>query len=169
MTQNFGADSVDFLMLKIDVNGTLLWTDVVGTIHNEYATNISVIPGGGYIATGSFTSGPGNQDAWLLRFGPDLKVIEPETAQPLAFNLYPAYPNPFNPMTTLKFDIPHSGNISLVVYNIMGQEVARLIDGYTAAGTHKMIFDAQGLPSGIYFAQIQAGDFQQVMKMVLLK
>jgi hypothetical protein len=169
MTQNFGADSIDFLMMEITTSGSLLWTDVIGTVHNEYATNITAIPSGGYIATGSKISATGDQNAWLLRLGPDMKVIETETVQPLGYHLYPAYPNPFDPMTTLTFDVSRAGNVSLVVYNVLGQEVIQLVDGFITAGTHELTFDAIGLSSGIYFAQLKAGDFHQVGKLVLLK
>ena len=79
------------------------------------------------------------------------------------------YPNPFNPVTTLSYDLPAASNVRLVIYNLMGQEVRRWeIQGQTA-GYHKVIWNASNLPSGIYFYRLQAGDFVKTRKMVLLK
>ena len=90
-------------------------------------------------------------------------------ALPAKFALHGAYPNPFNAVTNLTFDLPEAGKVSLVVYDVMGREVARLIDGWTPAGVYQMIFDASGLSSGIYFARLVAGDFHQTRKLLLLK
>jgi hypothetical protein len=88
---------------------------------------------------------------------------------PGAFELSQNYPNPFNPATTIQFHLPFAIPMTLKIYNLMGQEVATLIDQTLAAGTHQVEFDAKELSSGIYFYQIQAGAFRDMKKMVLLK
>lgn len=91
------------------------------------------------------------------------------TSTPLSYRLKQNYPNPFNPATQIEFSLPVSSKVSLVIYNLLGQEIARLIDGEQAAGVHSVIWEATNLSTGIYFYRIQAGDFVQTRKMLLLK
>ena len=95
--------------------------------------------------------------------------ITAEGALPEKFALQGAFPNPFNPATNLSFSLPEPGEVSLVVYDVRGREVVRLVDGWTPAGNYQMTFDASQLSSGLYFARLVAGDFQQTQKIMLLK
>jgi hypothetical protein len=79
------------------------------------------------------------------------------------------YPNPFNPSTTIEFALPHSGFVTLKVYNVLGEEVASLLNEDHPAGTFKATWDASGMPSGIYFYRLTAGKFVQTKKMVLMR
>ena len=88
---------------------------------------------------------------------------------PEEYVLHSPYPNPFNPATTLTFDLPQAGDVSLVVYDVSGREVARLFDGFKTAGSHEVTFDASHLSSGIYFARLVTVDFQQTRKLLLVK
>ena len=85
------------------------------------------------------------------------------------FALHSAYPNPFNPSTTIRFDLAEAGEVTLAVYDVSGREVARLVNGYRTAGGHRAVFDCSGLSSGIYFARLTAGEFQQTRKIILVK
>jgi hypothetical protein len=95
------------------------------------------------------------------------KVIEVEI--PGTYSLDQNYPNPFNPSTTISFRITESGNIKLSVYNLIGEEVAILKEGFAEAGRYEVNFHAKNLPSGIYFYNLQSGGFLQVKKMSLMK
>ncbi|MBL7073768.1 T9SS type A sorting domain-containing protein [candidate division KSB1 bacterium] len=79
------------------------------------------------------------------------------------------YPNPFNPVTTITYGLPKSGHVTLRVYNILGQEVASLIDCSLGAGVHRVRWDAAGLSSGIYFYHLKADGFSQTKKMVFVR
>ncbi|MEO9887266.1 MAG: T9SS type A sorting domain-containing protein [Balneola sp.] len=94
---------------------------------------------------------------------------EDELGFPKEFSLEQNYPNPFNPSTNIEFALPEQAVVSLVVYNILGQEVSRLVHGNMPAGNHSMKFDASGVSSGMYIYRIQAGDFIQTKKMLLIK
>lgn len=85
------------------------------------------------------------------------------------FSLGQNYPNPFNPITRIKFTIPKSGNVNLAVYNLLGQEVAILINEEKQTGSYEVEFNASNLPSGFYVYRIQSGDFVQTKKMMLVK
>jgi len=88
---------------------------------------------------------------------------------PLTYALYQNYPNPFNPVTTIKYSIPNSERVVLKVYNILGQEVATLVNEEQRAGVYELKFDASNLASGVYFYKLQAGKFIDVKKMMLVK
>ena len=88
---------------------------------------------------------------------------------PAEFALSQNYPNPFNPETVIEFALPQSGDVSLVVYNLRGEEVALLLSGTMPAGNHRISWDASRLASGIYLYRLVAGDFIETRKMVLLK
>ncbi len=88
---------------------------------------------------------------------------------PGEFALMQNYPNPFNPSTKIKFDLPEGSDVKLRVYNVLGEEVATLINGILPAGQHEVKFDASNLASGIYIYRMRAGNFVQVKKMLLMK
>ena len=92
-----------------------------------------------------------------------------ETA-PSEFKLFDNYPNPFNPTTTIRFDIPIASVVTIKIYDIRGQEVASFLNGkYVDPGSYELHFDASGLSTGIYIYRITAGTYQNVKKMMLLK
>lgn len=85
------------------------------------------------------------------------------------YALHQNYPNPFNSATTLAYDVPAASHISLRVFDLLGREVAELTDGMKAAGSYRVAFNGENLASGIYFARLDAGEFSQTKKLVLLK
>tara|TARA_B100000315_G_C14238336_1_gene434179 strand:- start:15 stop:650 length:636 start_codon:yes stop_codon:yes gene_type:complete len=90
---------------------------------------------------------------------------------PQEFSLYANYPNPFNPVTTIRFDVGmNSGNNTILrVYDITGRNVATLINGQLQTGTYEVQWDARGFPSGLYFSELISGTKRQTQKMILLK
>jgi hypothetical protein len=96
-------------------------------------------------------------------------VANHTVATPAAYELSQNYPNPFNPSTEIRYAIPTAGLTSLVVYNLLGQEVVTLVNEVQSAGSYTIRFDARSLPSGMYFARLRAGSFSSVKKMLLVK
>ncbi|MCF8243010.1 MAG: T9SS type A sorting domain-containing protein [Melioribacteraceae bacterium] len=88
---------------------------------------------------------------------------------PTEFALYQNYPNPFNPTTTIKFDLPVESRVQLIIYNILGQQVEVLIDKIMRAGFQKVKFNASKYASGVYIYRINAGDFVETKKLILLR
>lgn len=95
--------------------------------------------------------------------------VEIEISGPKDFALYQNYPNPFNPSTTIKFALPEKANVQLTIFNSLGEKVAELFEGELDEGYHEVNFDASMFSSGIYLYQLQAGNFNSVKKMLLLK
>lgn len=99
-------------------------------------------------------------------------ITEDEGAEtlPSGFALHANYPNPFNPTTTIRYELPRPAQVSLRVFDALGREVAQLEEGLRRAGTHTVRFEAEGLPSGLYFYRLRAGDhFRATRSMMLLK
>lgn len=96
-------------------------------------------------------------------------AAEEETTVPDGFTLDQNYPNPFNPQTTIAFGVRHAGHVRLAVYDLLGREVARLVDESLSAGRHEVTFNAAGLPTGLYVYRIEAGRHTQSRRMVLVK
>ena len=88
---------------------------------------------------------------------------------PTSFALHAAYPNPFNPTAEIAFDLPEASDVRLAVYDVMGREVTRLAEGPMGAGSHRVRFEAAGLPSGVYLYRLEAGTFAQTERMTLVK
>ncbi len=95
--------------------------------------------------------------------------VQAASGVPQNYELSQNYPNPFNPSTVIRYALPAAGNVSLKVFNLLGQEVATLASGYQAAGTYSTVLDAQLLSSGVYFYRLEAGSFHDTRRMLLLK
>ena len=96
------------------------------------------------------------------------KELEIEVT-PKQYKLYQNYPNPFNPSTTIKFGLPKGNNVNLTIYNILGQKIKTIINGFLEAGYHTFTFDGANLPSGTYIYCLQIPNFIQTKKMLLVK
>ena len=88
---------------------------------------------------------------------------------PNAFTLEQNFPNPFNPTSTIRFSLKQSGDVQLIITNVLGQKVGSLLNGKVSAGTHEVTFNADGLASGTYFYTLKSGNFVETKKMILQK
>ena len=112
----------------------------------------------------------GNKDAYLIRFGSEVGVNDhflPDVTN--QHFLYSNFPNPFNPETTISYQLIADSNIDLKVFNIKGQLVEILVNEFKPAGKHSIVWNAENQASGIYFYKLEAGEFEEIRKMILMK
>jgi hypothetical protein len=102
-------------------------------------------------------------------FGTVAASTTPTDQLPTVYSLGQNYPNPFNPSTEISFALPNSGQVELIVYNVLGQEVETLVDRHMEAGNHTVTWNAANYSSGVYFYRLNAERFTQTLKMMLLK
>jgi len=155
-TQNFGV------WLSTDFGGN--WTnesDGFDPTHQAYA----LIVNEPYLFAGRY-----NRGVWRRLLSDMVTSVELTDDQiPNNFTLKQNYPNPFNPSTKIEYSIPSESFVELKVYDVLGNEVATLVNEQQQAGVYRADFNAVNLPSGMYFARITASEFTQVVKMILLK
>jgi hypothetical protein len=96
--------------------------------------------------------------------------IEEQAPQiPCGFSIFQNCPNPFNPSTTIKFNLPKASDVTIDIYDILGRKVETIVEHEQPAGIHQLVWNANGFSSGIYFYRIQAGKFVETRKMMLIK
>lgn len=146
-------------------NGGANWT--VQTLDSNFAfTAVTAISEQhAWAVGGSILAGVGI----IIHFDATILAASEPTEVPTGFALQQNFPNPFNPQTTISFDVPRAGHVTLRVTDINGREVAILEEGTVTAGQHEVTFDGADLASGIYFTTLSATNFSQTQKMILLK
>ncbi|MDR9420004.1 cohesin domain-containing protein [Gracilimonas sp.] len=165
-------------------SGAGLTTELVGNLDTTADTFLVFIDRGeSYFDGSERPQGDFNMTGVMGRFYDDVQLypffqdelgiattIEPPvTETPSEFQLKQNYPNPFNPTTQITYNIPEASNVTLEVYNALGQKVSTLVNNRMPMGSHTVTFNAENLTSGVYFARIQAGNFVTTKKMLLLK
>jgi hypothetical protein len=136
------------------------------------STGNDVYSGAFALTAGSHTialSGSGVNIDYIQLIKEDVVQGVAKGTEPFAYALEQNYPNPFNPATTINFTLAKASNVKLVVYNILGQKTATLVDGPMNAGTHSLRFNALNLATGVYIYRLEAGEFSANKKMLLLK
>jgi hypothetical protein len=114
----------------------------------------------------------GTLQAWSINFGlssQSVGIQEISGEVPGEFNLSQNFPNPFNPITSIQYSISSKQFVKLKIYDLLGREIAILVNDEKPAGTYKVEFDASQLSSGIYFYKLQSGSFVETKKMILLR
>jgi len=171
-TESIGAGGSDVWLIKIDSLGNTQWTKTIGGVEDDYGKYVQVTSDGGYIVTGStYSYGQGESDVWVIKLAPDpLLDIEPNNNIVISdYKLAQNFPNPFNPVTTISYSIPIVSQVELVIYNTLGEKIKKLVNEEQDTGFYNVNFNAERLASGIYLYRIQAGDYFETKKMILLK
>jgi hypothetical protein len=165
------AASKDLWLIKTNSVGVILWTKTYGGSASDIGYSILQTSDGGYTVTGrSHSVGAGDFDCWLLRLEADSPmVIENGKNIVDSYILLQNYPNPFNPSTIIKYELPERNFVTIKVYDVLGNEIATLVNEEKPAGSYEVEFDAANLPSGIYFYQLQTEGYIETKKMLLLK
>lgn len=170
-SSNAGGTNLDYLTLKYNSAGQQLWEQRYNGPANgiDAALSICIDAAGNVFVTGTSQGNNSSSDYATLSYSVTTG-IEPVSGEiPDTYRLYDNYPNPFNPVTTIKFDVPVQSFTSLVIYDVTGKTVRTLVNQDLSAGRYNYSFDASGLASGVYLYKIIAGDFNNVRKMVLVK
>ncbi|NOS85347.1 MAG: T9SS type A sorting domain-containing protein [Ignavibacteria bacterium] len=128
-----------------------------------------------FVGYAEYFSFPIKEDVYALRTDsllnapPPIGIYQVNEIIPITFSLYQNYPNPFNPETQIKFDVPKTSNIKIVVYDILGREVAIIVNGKMDPGVYNASWNATPYASGVYFYRLEADGYIDTKKMVLLK
>jgi len=168
---NSGGTNLDYLTLKYNISGQQMWEQRYNGPANgvDAALSVCVDGSGNIIVTGNSQGSGSSSDYATIGYSVTTGIEPVSGTIPSSFMLYENYPNPFNPNTKIKFDIPSQAFTSLVVYDITGRSVGTLVNQDLNAGQYVYDFNAAGLSSGVYFFKIQAGNFNDVKKMMLVK
>jgi hypothetical protein len=172
------------VLFDIDQN-QLVYSTYLGGEDYEYGNDIVADTSGNVYLTGLTRSADfpaagagfdhthnGWEDIFVARLSLDMTPVEPEDGEaelPKLFALHQNHPNPFNSTTEIRYDLGQPVHVTLSVYNILGAEVATLVDKDLETRSYQTYWDAGDLASGVYFCVLEAGEFRQVKKMVLLK
>jgi Secretion system C-terminal sorting domain/Beta-propeller repeat len=163
------ANSKDLLIVKYSPEGNFDWFfSYDGPDHKtEYVGDI-LLDGGYIYITGTSMTANQSEDAVTIKYSEgSSRPTDIET--PSKYSLSQNYPNPFNPSTNIKFDIPKASFVKLSVYDVSGREVTSMINSELQTGHYEYTFDGSKLTGGVYFYKLQAGDFVETKKMILVK
>jgi len=180
MWDPIGNDTIrvnNVFLVKTDAYGNDIWEYNYGAYGSEVGWRVTQTSDGGLVVAGNTDMfGPIlDEQVILFKISPNGDAIngfsrELSSATEInSSSVIKISPNPFNPTTTLTYSLPISAEVSLIIYDISGREVTRLVDGWRSAGVHGRIWNAAGLPSGVYFAKLQASNCIQTQKVILLK
>jgi len=162
----------DLYIIKTDASGDELWSKTYGDYNNECAFCAREVIDGGYIISGKTNSYGNKSEIYLLKIdrqGGFSSVFDYEDVQPDGFHLAQNFPNPFNNQTSIVYHLPRNSHVCLKIYNVNGQLKRTLVNEYQQSGSYILRIDLSDLPSGLYFYQINASDFKETKKMLLIK
>jgi photosystem II stability/assembly factor-like uncharacterized protein len=142
------------------INGTS-WTQASNGLNETFISSLAV--SGTNLFAGTYGG------VWKRPLSEFTDVTEEVNNLPKGITLSQNYPNPWNPTTSINYSLVKEGNVSISVYNAIGSKVATIVNGYKPAGSYSVQFNGSNLPSGIYFYKLEAGQFSQVKKMILVK
>ncbi|GJQ21227.1 MAG: hypothetical protein HBSIN02_15820 [Bacteroidia bacterium] len=174
-----GTGAVGIFVAKMNSSGMYEWAQKCGVAGNF---NFSFARGGegALYVLGSFTGSTsvgdqtltslGGYDFFIAKLSGSITSAEQigNSVRP-SFLLHQNYPNPFNPSTTIAFDVPSAGAVSLAVFDMVGRHVATLVNEHLQPGRYKTTWNASGMPSGVYLCRLQAGAISQTTRLILVK
>jgi hypothetical protein len=166
---------------KYNSSGEVLWVKQVAEVTN-LAKSLALLPGGDLVLTGVFENtmtlgstvlnGQGQSDVFVTKLDTVnvTTISAPFLSTPHFYSLLQNYPNPFNPHTAITYELPVSGQVELLIFNVLGEKVVTLVSGWQQAGRYQVDWEANGFASGIYYYQLRTGSgYIQTKKMILLK
>jgi len=179
-TNSFGPGDRDVYLVRTDPSGSEIWSWTFGGALDELSNCVQVTTDGGYVITGDIGSPYGEfWDVYLIRTSPELVRVgegpSPSTPVQKSHALHANYPNPFNPSTTISFDLAgEKHHCDLTVYDVRGRQVRRLIDSDLEPGRHRVVWDGRDesgekVSTGVYLYSLRAGKEIFLRKMTILE
>jgi len=173
-TKSFGNGESDLWLIKTDAEGNEEWNKLFGGSDSDRGYSVQQTENAEYVITGWTKSfGNGNNDAWLIKVENPIAKIK-ESYIPHIFVFHQNYPNPFNPTTSLAYVLPKDELVNITIYDMMGRKIKTIVNDSQTAGYNSVQWNAtndrnEPVSAGLYLYKIQAGEFEQTKKMVLLK
>ena len=173
-TKSFGNGESDLWLIKTDAEGNEEWNKLFGGSDSDRGYSVQQTENAEYVITGWTKSfGNGNNDAWLIKVENPIAKIK-ESYIPHIFVFHQNYPNPFNPTTSLAYVLPKDELVNITIYDMMGRKIKTLVNDSQTAGYKSIQWNAtndrnEPVSAGLYLYTIQAGEFRQTKKMILLK
>jgi hypothetical protein len=166
-----GQGGHDFMTLKYSASGVLDWAaDYALTSMNDQPASIGIDNNGNLYITGRILRFLNtDEDVAVIKYASTVGIQQISGEIPSWYELQQNYPNPFNPITNIKFSIPKAGSVKLVVFDISGREVAKLVNEQLSAGIYNFDLNTSHLSSGVYFYKLFTNEFTEVKKMILVK
>jgi uncharacterized delta-60 repeat protein len=163
--------SWDYLLVKYDSSGSFKWSKSYNGEGNEndYVSSVILTPSQNVIVTGFSMGLASNMDCVTISYSQITGISNVSGAIPGGYRLRQNYPNPFNPVTNITYEIKSPGLVSLTVHDVTGRTVAVLVNERQAPGTYKVDFNAANLSSGVYFYTLNAGEFTETRRMMIVK
>ena len=170
-TASFSVGMADMSLWKYSAGGDSIWMVTEGSGYGDEGFGLSLCSDGGFIVCGAYNSSPWtNADSWLVKWNPDgVRVGDNNGATPDDSGLLAVYPNPFNRQTVISFRLQNACYLELKVFGVTGREVRSLVSAHKSAGGHSVVWDAEGMTSGVYFIRLDTGIRTEIMKLILLR
>jgi hypothetical protein len=169
-TDSYGAGGYDLYLIKTDSVGIILWTKVLGGIYDDCGRSVKQAYDNNYIISG-FTSsfGAGGWDIWMIKLASDpITIFESEKYVTELYDMQ-IYPNPIRDKTTFEYTLSSPGKISIKIYNILGQEVATVLNEDLKTGHYINRWKPKSISNGVYFCRVKIKDYQRVFKITIIK
>jgi len=169
----YGRNQNGITLTKLNTEGNILWSREIPfpNASEVYGEDIIETSDGGILVTGYVTYPNEQPEVFLLKTNSEglLTIINIENTFPNSFVLSQNYPNPFNPSTKISYSVPKTSFVAIKVYDVLGKEITTLVNGEKSVGDYEVEFNGRNLSSGVYFYKMQAGDFVETKKLILMK
>ena len=170
MTASYGAGMWDVYVLRTNASGDTLWTRSFGGDSDDRGYSVDQADDGSIVLAGwSWSLGQGLGDAYVIKLNDTPLNANADKNRPNSAGLCQNFPNPFNPTTTIRFQVAQAGPVTLKVYNVLGQEVASLLDAVMKPGEYSVEWEARLQSSGVYFYRLQTPTFAETKGMILVR
>jgi hypothetical protein len=166
-----GGYHVEYILLKLNTGGSLLWEQKYSRIENseDFVYSVGLDNSNNVYVTGISFDSLSDYDIATIKYSQAIGITQISNELPLGFFLHQNYPNPFNPVTKIKFDIPAHANITIKLYDVLGNETAVIFSGELNPGFYETELNASAYASGVYFYRLESPGFSNTKRMVVLK